>query len=294
MIPAIIAAIAALVTSVVTSVSSMRNQSEANKTNLKMTELNNYSNVALWREQTEYNDPSNQMQRLASAGLNPNLVYGSGSVVGQAGSAPNMVAPNINPLPGLNLGNPVSDLPHAIMEYQQFKLNEKNLDSNISVRNSQMQKVEQEIALLKTKMLSEVFNQANMASRTARNNFELGKAQELRQTSMDFQRAQLRRMEYSADLQQKLNDTELIKQGIMKSSELRNREMHPNNMLDKFWQAQLKKLQFNLDKRFLNGSYKNDPWWLKRLMEVNSFNSAPFPSSENRSIRSYFMDKNNY
>ena len=36
----------------------------------------------MWHRQNEYNTPSAQMARLREAGLNPNLVYGSGSVTG--------------------------------------------------------------------------------------------------------------------------------------------------------------------------------------------------------------------
>lgn len=43
-------------------------------------------NVALWNLQNQYNDPSAQMQRLAKAGLNPNLVYGGGNVTGNTTS----------------------------------------------------------------------------------------------------------------------------------------------------------------------------------------------------------------
>lgn len=48
-------------------------------------ELAEYSyakDVEMWNRANEYNAPSAQMQRLSSAGLNPNMVYGSGSVVG--------------------------------------------------------------------------------------------------------------------------------------------------------------------------------------------------------------------
>lgn len=39
-------------------------------------------NLTMWNMNNAYNDPSAQMQRLKAAGLNPNLVYGSGNVVG--------------------------------------------------------------------------------------------------------------------------------------------------------------------------------------------------------------------
>jgi hypothetical protein len=43
-------------------------------------------NVRFWEKQNLYNDPSQQMQRLKDAGLNPHLVYGQ-SAAGAAGNA---------------------------------------------------------------------------------------------------------------------------------------------------------------------------------------------------------------
>lgn len=43
-------------------------------------------NLQMWNLQNAYNDPSAQMQRLANAGLNPNLVYGGGNVTGNTTS----------------------------------------------------------------------------------------------------------------------------------------------------------------------------------------------------------------
>lgn len=44
-----------------------------------------------WQMANDYNHPVNQMKRLEAAGLNPNLVYGSGSVAGNTTSAPALV-----------------------------------------------------------------------------------------------------------------------------------------------------------------------------------------------------------
>lgn len=47
----------------------------------------NRQNQKNWEKQNEYNSPSAQMQRYRQAGLNPNLIYGSGqSSAGQAGA----------------------------------------------------------------------------------------------------------------------------------------------------------------------------------------------------------------
>lgn len=53
-------------------------------------------NMQGWREMNEYNSPKNQMARYQEAGLNPNLIYGSGSAsAGNAGSFPEYKAPNL-------------------------------------------------------------------------------------------------------------------------------------------------------------------------------------------------------
>lgn len=51
-------------------------------------------NMEGWNRQNEYNTPINQMRRLQAAGLNPNLVYGNGSVAGNTTSqVPHYEAP---------------------------------------------------------------------------------------------------------------------------------------------------------------------------------------------------------
>lgn len=47
-------------------------------------------NMDAWREQTAYNDPSRQMERLKAAGINPNSIAGNSSMSGNAGPAPNI------------------------------------------------------------------------------------------------------------------------------------------------------------------------------------------------------------
>lgn len=44
-----------------------------------------------WQLANDYNHPIQQMERLKAAGLNPNLVYGSGSVAGNTTGAPSLV-----------------------------------------------------------------------------------------------------------------------------------------------------------------------------------------------------------
>lgn len=63
------------------------------KYNKEMAEIQNQYNIDAWNRQNEYNHPTQQMNRLKEAGLNPNLMYGQGNV-GNASSAPQLSAPN--------------------------------------------------------------------------------------------------------------------------------------------------------------------------------------------------------
>lgn len=61
--------------------------------NQQQSELEYQRNLELWHLQQEYNTPSAQMQRYLDAGLNPNLIYGTGSAsAGNAGSVPSYTA----------------------------------------------------------------------------------------------------------------------------------------------------------------------------------------------------------
>ena len=58
----------------------------SNKTNRKLARDARDYDYQMWLKSNEYNSPVSQMSRLKEAGLNPNLVYGSGSVSGNTSS----------------------------------------------------------------------------------------------------------------------------------------------------------------------------------------------------------------
>lgn len=68
--------------------------SQQNEYNLNMANLAYERDLDMWNRQNAYNSPKEQVQRLIDAGLNPNLMYGSGSAAaGNASSAPSFNAP---------------------------------------------------------------------------------------------------------------------------------------------------------------------------------------------------------
>lgn len=87
--------------------------------------LADQQNVKFWNMQNEYNTPANQMKRLQDAGLNPNLIYGSGSAnTGIAGG----VAPS-KPAP-YNIKNPIPDILQSAMLKSQIELQNSQAGKN--------------------------------------------------------------------------------------------------------------------------------------------------------------------
>lgn len=79
--------------------------------------------LADWNMQNEYNSPSAQMQRLKDAGLNPNLVYGNGTV-GNSASAPRQT--NMDS----SVGNaPQIDLQEPLMGYADIMMKNAQLET---------------------------------------------------------------------------------------------------------------------------------------------------------------------
>lgn len=83
-----------------------------NKSNRENVKDTNEANAALWREQSAYNTPGKQMERLQAAGLNPNLAYGQ-IAESRASNPPTMAAPHAE--------SPNISLDESISQYQQIK-----------------------------------------------------------------------------------------------------------------------------------------------------------------------------
>jgi len=78
--------------SAVSQGANMLSQGAANRKNREFTEKmynrQRQDSLSDWAMQNEYNSPQAQMERLRNANLNPNLVYGNGSVVANSQSMP--------------------------------------------------------------------------------------------------------------------------------------------------------------------------------------------------------------
>lgn len=94
-------------------------------------------NLEMWNTANAYNAPSAQMQRLVEAGLNPNLVYGHGSVENTADTPPQMQAQGLRPYVQQDFG--IGDAVDAFFRTRQAEAAIKNMEeqnSNLRTQNS--------------------------------------------------------------------------------------------------------------------------------------------------------------
>lgn len=89
----------------------------------------NKQNQKNWEKQNEYNSPTNQMARYRAAGLNPNLIYGSGQAsAGQAGA--------IAPYQGFQVdGSDVLSMANALASVRNMEANTRKAEAEALAAN---------------------------------------------------------------------------------------------------------------------------------------------------------------
>lgn len=126
---------------------SSKGQSDANKQNVALAKYQNQWNLDQWNRENEYNTPSSQLQRLKDAGLNPNLVYGSGTAVTQAASSPRAADAKVqNEMSGTSGG--MSQALQMVMStvMQQAQLNKMNAQSELARSQRDLAVVNQDLS----------------------------------------------------------------------------------------------------------------------------------------------------
>lgn len=98
----------------------------ANRYAKKQLERQNAFNREMWELDNEYNSPENQMARLKAAGLNPNLVYGNGSVANTSKGPVRGGDFTAVPSPTGDLGRVAAD---TLMMYQDVQMRQAQTDN---------------------------------------------------------------------------------------------------------------------------------------------------------------------
>lgn len=88
-------AIASIISSAASAGGGLMGNILTNRANKKMAEYSYSKDLEMWNRQNAYNDPQAQMLRLKKAGLNPNMIYGTGaaSAVGNSSQMPKYNVP---------------------------------------------------------------------------------------------------------------------------------------------------------------------------------------------------------
>lgn len=190
--------------------------------------------VDMWNKANEYNNPSSQMSRLKAAGLNPNLVYGNGSVVGnttsqlpkyQSISAPSMPSPERS-----------INVPDVLSRFQDYKIKQAQVDNleeqNKVLKADSARKIiensylsdnllyRNEYSRYKSHNAEEDFYKKQFFNRVVENNIDAYKDSVLSKFSLDSQKLmQTKRMDA---LNYAIRETEanFAKRGLTKSDDL--------------------------------------------------------------------------
>lgn len=104
-----------------------------NQKNKQLAEYQFQRNQEMWHLQNQYNSPKAQMDRLRQAGLNPNLVYGTGSVAGlNTGRPPEYQKPDYQ----LNTSGLTQNPMDLLGQYTQIKNIQAQTDNTKAQTNN--------------------------------------------------------------------------------------------------------------------------------------------------------------
>ena len=140
-------------------------------------------NMQAWREQTAYNSPAAQMQRLVDAGLNPNLVYGNGNVANAADAPPQYEAPRANFDTNPNLGQGIASA------------------MNLQMTQAQVRGIYADIANKRQQMLESAARTAGQSIKNAQSQFDLDLAKDLRENTLEASKLNLESIRAGIDRQ---------------------------------------------------------------------------------------------
>jgi hypothetical protein len=145
------------------------NTDQTIRANKEMAEYQYNKDLEMWNKANEYNTPEAQMARLQAAGLNPNMVYGSGSVAGNTtGQLPKYQAPRIDYKYDVGF-----DLPSILNQFVDLQAKQTSIDNTKAQTD-----------LINQRAITEGFNQKSRMTDTERKAFDLEMARNLQQYTM--------------------------------------------------------------------------------------------------------------
>lgn len=241
----VIAGGAALIGGIANSLSNKSAQNSANQANMELAKYQADRNLELWNLQNEYNTPSAQMARLKNAGLNPNLVYGSGQAVTTASPPPEYKAPNIQAYTGQNYG--IGNAAQVGLAAYQASAQVENAQAQNANLHAQNELIKTQASAVQQKMLTETIDQAGKRTANARSEFDYNLAKKLESTSIQAAEQNVRKI---------TADTAHVEAAVQQIQSNINR----NDVLNQLTQEQMKQVRMataKLAQDYDIGAYEN-------------------------------------
>lgn len=235
MIAALVAAVAAVAGTVINNQANKKRQREANEANVA-------NQQAMWEQTNEYNDPTNQMMRLQKAGLNPNLVYGSGAPYNTAQNQ------NMPDMKNYETQNPFENLPSAVTDYNNVRQQEKRISNETLVAT--------------TNALNTAQDTANKKIQGAKSEFDLEQGRRLADNAFNIQEQQLANLR--ADEVRKNIDNMNLPDQYKKIMEEANTRMML--MGEQMSTEQKRREMLNLEIELKKAGLENAPWYSRWFM----------------------------
>lgn len=176
---------------------SKRNTDRQIQANWDLANLKYQKDLEQWYRENAYNAPDEQMRRLRNAGLNPNLVYGTGTVTGNTTtSGPRFDRPDVE----YNY-EPFQFPTDAISRGIQFIQENRLKDRQIAETEERVKNLATQRDALKAKTESEIINQIYYKLRGKSAGLKYNLDQSLFKTQVDYARENLRRLRGEISLQ---------------------------------------------------------------------------------------------
>lgn len=240
-------------------------QDRANAQNLEIAKMQNAWNLEQWHRENAYNKPTQQMQRLSEAGLNPNLVYGNGATT-QAAASPRAAGAKMEAFKDYNFG-----LHDATSTY----LNTLNTEKNLELAQSQK-------AALDAQTLHEGVKQAETLARKNLSEFNLNLAKKTEDYSLQAAYLNVQRTQAEIDraiTENAIKDYELNilqpLQGKISDQQLHNLKTMGDMLI---YQRDYEGIKLALARAGVN---INDPLWARQLNQFLKGLLGPEENLEN-------------
>lgn len=215
-----------------------KNTKDTIEANKAQSEYAYSKDLEMWNRNNDYNSPANQMARLKAGGLNPNMVYGTGTQA--AGMAAPSQMPKYN-APTLKYDyEPAVNLPQIIGAYQDFKM-----------RQAQTDNIQAATENTRARTVGEGLKQALTTSTTSNKDFDLRKKEGL--WTYDVEMKNLQNKKLTNDLSTQVQKLRLMSQ-----------EEQTNALQQRYKEKALSMQDIEMEKKqaeLIFQKYKND--WMK-------------------------------